>query len=340
MGNYFARQWKRAKAGKSNYIPVFLPWFWDEENREEWKAGTPPLSQEEKDLMAEHNIDREQILWRRMSIEDDCDGDAELFKQENPATEEEAFLITGRPVFDKASIQAMMADAREREYKEGTLVFDEDRPEFFEHPVGDWRIYEKPRPGDSYVIGADVAAGTSRDFSAAHVLELNTNKVVATFRGKLDEDQFALQLKFMGLAYNRALIAVERNNSGRACLLALQRMQYERLFYHQHQDEWSGGVRQQWGWNTNQVTRPVMIAQAAALVRERNIDIPDIRTLEEMASFVHRGQKPQAAKGAWDDMVMSLCITASDEVRGQGYMHTEEYHSEVHVPTVSEITGY
>lgn len=340
MGNYFARQWKRAKESKSNYIPIFLPWFWDEKNQIEWKPGTPPLSAEERDIKNKFGLTKAQMLWRRTSIEDDCDGDVEKFKQENPADEQEGFLISGRPVFHKPSVEQMLREAHKYEYREGILEHDGVKPEFVEYEGGEWRVYESPEKHGTYVIGADVAAGTSRDYSAAHILEVRTNRIVATFRGKLDEDQFALQLKWMGLAYNTALIAVERNNSGRACLLALQRMNYNKMFYHQHEDEWSGGVRQQWGWTTNQITRPVMIAQLASQIRDMSIHIPDRRTLEELASFVHRGKKPQAAKGSWDDMVMSLCITASDEVRGQGYMHSAEYHAVESQPTVSDITGY
>ena len=339
IGNYFNRSWQRAKQG-IGYVPIFIPWSWDPDNRMEWDDSMPPPTKEEKKLMKDHDLTREQIAWRRWSIENDCDGDEELFRQENPLTEAEAFIIKGKAFFDRAKVKDMYnAAIKNKPVREGTLEFDDAKPEFEEFEAGPWRIYEKPVPGAAYAVGADVASGTSRDYSAAHIINCNTGKIAATFREQLDEDQFALQLKFMGLAYNRALIACERNNSGRATILALQRMGYERLFYHMLEDEWSGGLQQVWGWSTNTKTRPVMLSELKAAIRKNDLVVPDDRTCAELGSF-RGGDKPMAVKGTNDDMVMSLAIANSEEVRNMALAFSEEHQSENHKPSVSTITGY
>jgi hypothetical protein len=340
MGNYFYRTWKRSAEGKSNYIPVFLPWHWDEGNRRKRTKSDYPITPDERQLMSEHDLDEDQVMWRRDAIIDECDGDEEKFRQENPASADEAFLISGRPFFDRLVLKQMLDECRSP-LKEGDFDIDsEGRPFFEEFKDGPWRIYNRPVEGRSYAIGADVSSGSDRDSSAAHVLDVDTMEVVATFRGKLDEDQFALSLKWIGLADGHALLAVERNNSGRACVLALQRMGYDRMFFHQHEDEWSGGVKQVWGWHTNVKTRPPMLAQLREAVRRGSLILYDERTVHEMGSFVFRGDKPAAARGAHDDMVMSLGIVCSEEVRNQAMGHAQAY--EYHEPEtiVSDITGY
>jgi hypothetical protein len=47
----------------------------------------------------------EQLLWRRMQIRTQHEDNIDLFKQENPATDEEAFIGSGNPVFPGILVQ-------------------------------------------------------------------------------------------------------------------------------------------------------------------------------------------------------------------------------------------
>jgi hypothetical protein len=58
------------------------------------------LDAEEKLLMTMHGATLEQLAWRRHQIHTELRGDVDLFHQEFPTTPEEAFLASGRPVFD------------------------------------------------------------------------------------------------------------------------------------------------------------------------------------------------------------------------------------------------
>ena len=59
-------------------------------------------------------IDLETLKWRRQTIDVQCNGDIELFRQEYPCNASEAFLTTGRSVFDKKALHAMQLDSEKR----------------------------------------------------------------------------------------------------------------------------------------------------------------------------------------------------------------------------------
>jgi len=91
IGNYFHQQWQLAERGESDYWPVFVPWFWQDEYRRE--VGKDFVMSPEEAAHADfHKLTREQIAWRRAKIVEL--GDLK-FKQEYPATAAEAFQVTG-----------------------------------------------------------------------------------------------------------------------------------------------------------------------------------------------------------------------------------------------------
>jgi len=101
IGNYYHLQWQQAEAGISDYIPIFVPWYWQEEYRKPLPKDFK-IRPEERDLMEQFHLDEEQIAWRRAKvIELTADGvDGEIaFKQEYPFTAQEAFQVTGATSF-------------------------------------------------------------------------------------------------------------------------------------------------------------------------------------------------------------------------------------------------
>lgn len=92
VGNLFHQEWREAETGGSDFIPIFVPWFW----QPEYRAPLPPDFQrdEEEDEIAElYGLDDEQIVWRRRKIAELKD--PVLFKQEYPLTAAEAFQMSG-----------------------------------------------------------------------------------------------------------------------------------------------------------------------------------------------------------------------------------------------------
>lgn len=89
VGDAFHTGWQQAESGVSDFIAIFVPWFW----QDEYRRAVPPdfeLSEEEDEYKAAHGLDDEQIAWRRAKIIE-FQGDAIKFKREYPATAAEAF---------------------------------------------------------------------------------------------------------------------------------------------------------------------------------------------------------------------------------------------------------
>lgn len=102
MGDEFHKRWQQAEAGTSEYIAIFLPWFWDPRFRSKPSAGFM-LDDDEREYAETHGgLDLEQMAWRRATIAEL--GDPILFKQEYPATAQEAFQNTGHDAFIKPEL--------------------------------------------------------------------------------------------------------------------------------------------------------------------------------------------------------------------------------------------
>lgn len=102
VGNTFHDQWVMAERGESDFMAVFIPWFWQEEYRREVPQGfrawddeenVPEGEQTEREYQEQFKLSDEQIFWRRRKIIELGGGEEGFFKfkQEYPATADEAF---------------------------------------------------------------------------------------------------------------------------------------------------------------------------------------------------------------------------------------------------------
>lgn len=88
-GNFFHDQWKKAEKGESEYHPIFIPWYWDENYYENQPVvGDVALTAEEEEVRNINKLSNSQIYWRRKKISEMGEG---LFKQEYPMNPVEAF---------------------------------------------------------------------------------------------------------------------------------------------------------------------------------------------------------------------------------------------------------
>lgn len=97
LGNFFHQQWKLAESGQSEFIAIFVPWFWQEEYIKELPEGFHKTD-DEHSLADQYDLTDEQIYFRRMKIvelsADGTDGE-KAFKQEYPMNASEAFQVSG-----------------------------------------------------------------------------------------------------------------------------------------------------------------------------------------------------------------------------------------------------
>lgn len=340
LGTYHYKLWQRACSGDSMWAPFFCGWSEDADCNFDPPADFVRTT-EERELGRRYQLTDSQLYWRRITIEDECGGDIELFRQEYPIEPDEAFIVSGNPYFGPKVIEKAIKGCKDP-VNWGSIELNETgkpaivrgRDEGVDKDRAPWWIWKTPEAGHAYAIGADVAGGTGKDFSTAHILDLHTEEYVATFKGKLDPDEFAYQLRWMGLTYNVALIAPEKNGEGRATLLTLYKvLHYPRVFFHQQQEDWSGGIKYSYGWATTVRSRPTMLAQFAAALRQQSPKLWCERTAKELASFIRLDtpKLAEAAEGANDDMVISAAIVNSSEVRitGGNFVDLKEFQTEV-----------
>ena len=127
-------------------------------------------------------------------------------------------------------------------------------------------------------------------------------------RHRYEEDTYARQMYCLGLYYNTALLGIETNFSTYPVKL-LDLMGYRNLFVREIEDDFTGAIRQAFGFKTTQITRPVIIGELIKVMREKIGTLNDEDTLQEMLTFVRNDKlRPEAAPGANDDCVISLAI--------------------------------
>ncbi|MEH2501230.1 hypothetical protein V1290_000041 [Bradyrhizobium sp. AZCC 1578] len=121
VGNFFHQKWRDAETGRSEYIAIFVPWYWQEEYRKT-PAEDFALDEEEQEYKEQYGLDEAQMCWRRAKIVELKD--PVLFKQEYPATAAEAFQMSGH---DSYIPPALVAKARKAKCEaSGALVIGYD----------------------------------------------------------------------------------------------------------------------------------------------------------------------------------------------------------------------
>jgi hypothetical protein len=109
--NDFFKLWRKAEAGESEFMPVFLPWSVAPEYRA--KVGDDfEMTGAEKRLAELYDLDIEQIAWRRNKISQL--GSEEYFQQEYPLNASEAFISAQFDSFIPADPRAPRTQRRDR----------------------------------------------------------------------------------------------------------------------------------------------------------------------------------------------------------------------------------
>lgn len=288
-GNIFYERWVRAREGKSPYKPFFFSWWWtkeyfiprDSDYSLPEDRGELSFTGEELDLIENHKLTEGQIRWRRWKIGEK----GGLFWQEYPEDEVSCFITIGDPVFDQFILTSLAQNAYNGEH----------------HEQG-WTFWKPPEEKMRYVIGADSSAGVpGGSYSAAVVLN-DRWEVCATFQARLEPHVFAGLLKQMGIWYNLAEIAVERNFTGYA---VLGHMQDYGNIYHQR-DFVSGKITTQRGWWTNSQTKEHMHTVLKDVLPR--LKLWDINLVRQMRGYRYVKLKPVAQ--TFDDLVIALMIAS------------------------------
>ena len=259
-------------------------------------------------LRDDKNLDPEQLYWYWNKYDKYLDKD--LIKQEYPCTPQEAFLLSGKNVFDTAIILERLARL-ERPMKVGYFIYDYDgltitNIKWVNDKSGYIKLYDVPRLTE-YCIGGDTS-GEGSDFFTGHVLDAKTGQQVAVLKHQFDADQYAKQMYCLGKYYRDALIGIEANFDSYP-IMELQRLRYPKQYTREAQDTYTGKTEKRFGFKTTSLTRPTIISRLIEIVREHCDTINDKDTLEELLTIV-RSEKGriEAPEGGHDDQMMGLAI--------------------------------
>lgn len=270
-------------------------WIWD---RMRW-------------LRDEKNLEPEQLFWYWNKYDKYLDKD--LIKQEYPCTPHEAFLLSGKNVFDTAIILERLSRL-EKPLKTGYFRYDYDglkitNIKWVNDRSGYIRIYQLPNTPavTKYCIGGDTA-GEGSDYFTGHVLDARTGNQAAVLRHRFDADQYTKQMYCLGKYYKDALIGIEANFDSYP-IMELQRLGYGNQYAREAQDTYTGKTEKRFGFKTTSLTRPTAISRLVEVVREHCGTINDRETLEELLTIVRNEKgRIEAPQGGHDDMMMGLAI--------------------------------
>ena len=306
------------KGERDGYQPIFFAWWEMPEYRRTVPPGFRPTA-EEQALKAAYALDDEQLAWRRWCIKTNCGGDIDLFHQEYPASPDEAFIASGRCIFDKEAVILQRERTRKLERRRGRFAYEYDGLKmtgirWVDAWDGEIAILDEPEKGRPYVIGGDTA-GEGSDWFVGQVLDNVTGRQAAVLRQEFGEGEYVRQMYCLGMYYNTALLGVEANFSTFPNA-ELERLGYQRLYTREQTDTYTGALKKAYGFRTDRISRPLIISELVELADQHLELIRDYETLGEMLTFVKNEQgRPEAQAGKHDDMVMALAI--AHHIRGQ-----------------------
>ena len=262
-------------------------------------------------LRDEKKLTAEQMYWYWNKYEKYLDKD--LIKQEYPCTPHEAFLLSGKNVFDTAILLQRIENI-EKPLKVGYFNYDYDglrisNIRWVNDKNGYIKLYALPNTPafTQYCIGGDTA-GEGSDYFTGHVLDAKTGEQVAVLRHQFDADQYTRQMYCLGKYYKDALIGIEANFDSYP-IMELQRIGYMKQYTREAVDTYTGKTEKRFGFKTTSLTRPTIISRLVEVVREHCNLLNDKETLEELLTIIRNEKgRIEAPQGGHDDMMMGLAI--------------------------------
>ena len=181
-------------------------------------------------------------------------------------------------------------------------------------------VWEPADYTKDYIVCADVSRGDSTDYSAFHVIELESCKQVAEYKGRISTRDYGNMLVNVAQEYNEALLVVENNNIGWAAIQQIIDRDYQNLFYTSKDLKYVDTQRQVHnkhyreekqmvpGFTMSMKTRPLVIAKLEEFFREKAVEVKSHRLIDELFVFIYNGQKAEAMRGYNDDLVLSFAM--------------------------------
>ena len=270
-------------------------------------------------LRDEKKLDENQLYWYFKKYQGYID--KELIKQEYPCTPDEAFVASGKCYFNKDNIIKRIDLLEEQEntiedigYFKHDIVIKNDRKvitdiKWISDPLGCIKLIKKPEEYKPYALGGDTAGEGSDSFTG--IVTDNTNgKIVAVLKHEQDETFYTRQIYCLGWYYNKALIGLETNFSTYPTKMLAEEYEYPNLYVRDKEDDYTGKIVKAYGFRTDRITRPLILAELQRIFEEEIEKITDIDILKEALTFIKNEKgRAEAQEGCHDDLIMGTAIT-------------------------------
>ena len=308
VGNDYHRRVMRAYEGRSEWkchffgLKAYMEYSVKLTSEEEQHVLNTLNSEWEEPQLVESGLTAEQIIWRRIKLEE-LDYDIKMFKQEYPITLDECFQASGDSIFHKVKFI----------------------------PTNLWKsegnnlhvLDSHPTKGHQYIVGVDPSGGAGRDNATIEVFDLTMGEQVAEYaHNRIEPDALGDKVVDLAEAFNNAFVVVESNNHGPMTLDTIRDRDYPpMLIYSMEQAGVSFEDRtlMQMGFRTSTRTKPIMIGKLRALLA-RNWTIHSPTLNGELSTFIeYEDGKLAGQKGCMDDRVMASACAAIGVEHAQLY---------------------
>lgn len=326
VGNWWYDFYQMASDPSSGWASVFVPWYDIEDytapamNSSEVEVFRGTLDDYERDLFLK-GVSVPQLAWRRSTIRDAFKGIVEDFMAQYPATPDEMWSTTGRPVFPSAAVKAGIRNASDP-LVVGNLRVNGKDVAFDADPHGLWQLWERPdttKP-NLYCLGADSAQGVEvipelgnrgGDFSVAKILRRDTRTFTATLRARIDPDLFAEELYKASLFWPHIPMMIENNpgGSGNVPILRLKEKPHVVLMRNPELRKIKDGEKPEYGWRTTKESKRVMIDELIVQVRDAVFTEPSKNFWYEASTYVRdKDGLTNAQSRKFDDEVIAAAL--------------------------------
>lgn len=180
-------------------------------------------------------------------------------------------------------------------------------------------VYEDPQEDHTYVVTVDVARGVEKDFSAFLVIDVSQfpHKVVAKYRNnQIRPILFPQIIKDVAISYNKAYVLCEVNDVGDQVAAGLHYdLEYPNLLMSsmrgragQILGQGFSGKKVQLGVKMSKTTKKVGCLNLKTLIEDNKLVFNDFEVINELTTFIQKGNSFEAEEGRNDDLVMCLVM--------------------------------
>ena len=182
------------------------------------------------------------------------------------------------------------------------------------------RVYARPQPDHKYVLVVDTSRGQGQDYHAFSVVDVSQipYRLVATFRNnQLAPMLYPNAIYPIARQYNNAYVLVEINDIGQQVADILHDdLEYDNLIYVQMQGRkgqivnggFGKGGSAMKGVKTSTAVKRIGCSILKNLIEDTKLIVEDFSVVDELCTFVAKGDSFEAEDNHHDDLAMTLVL--------------------------------